>query len=370
MQAYDVKLESPVSNSYFCKRAADSLDIDVNKKSIHELHIKADIESPYNIGVIVGASGSVKTTLAKKIFGNDCFTFELDQTKPIIEQFDESYDYDQRAKMLSGVGLTSVPCWIRPVNTLSNGQKSRAEAALLMSLNKDLGILDEWTSVVDRTVAKVMSYCIQKHARTQNKKIILLSCHYDVIEWINPDWIIDCNKQEYNNRRHLWRDFKRTEQIQFDIRESNKSSWKYFSKYHYLSENFPGGYSHIYGLYHGDNQIGFIAYSNYVPYTLKQKMARRKMIMHAHRIVIHPDYCGFGLGIKLTNETAKLLKDKYIIYCKFSSAPMYNSMKSNSFWYLYSLDRQMSIKGGINRKTGFRLKCKTYTFKFRFPSLD
>lgn len=94
MQTYHVKLESPVSNSYRCKRAADSLDIDTEKKSIHELKIEADLKSPYNIGLIVGASGSGKTTLAKQIFGENCFETILDQSKPIIEQLPKELDYD------------------------------------------------------------------------------------------------------------------------------------------------------------------------------------------------------------------------------------------------------------------------------------
>lgn len=364
MQTYDVILQSPVSNAYRCKRAADSLDIDVNKKSIHHLNISADIESEYNIGLIIGASGSGKTTLAKKIFGDDCFKSILDESKPIIEQFPDSYDYEQCASILSGVGLTQVPCWIRPVYTLSNGQKSRAEAALLMCKNDSITIIDEWTSVVDRTVAKVMSHCIQKHARKENKKIILLSCHYDVIEWVNPDWIIDCNKQEYQNRRLLRQGFERTEKLQFEIRECGRETWKYFSKYHYLSSNLPGGKIYIYGLYKGQDQIGFICYANYVPY---KKSGLKKKILHANRIVIHPDYAGIGLGILLATKTAGIVKKMGVdVFCKFSSTPIYKSMQKSKLWKIISISRDI-VKGKnlkVNRETGYREKIKTYTFKY------
>lgn len=360
MQAYDVKLESPIHPGYYCKRAADSLDIDVAKKSIHQLSISADLETPYNIGLIIGASGSGKTTLAKKIFGEDCFKTILNDQLPIIEQFPEDYDYEKRSRILCGVGLTQVPCWIRPVYTLSNGQRARAESALLMCQN-ELTVIDEWTSTVDRTVAKVMSHCIQKHARNSEKRIILLSCHYDVVEWVNPDWIIDCNKSEYIDRRLLRQSFTRSEKITFDIRECGRETWKYFSKYHYLSESLAPS-KHLFGLFHDKNQIGFIAYSNYVPYA---KKTNRKMILHANRIVIHPDYAGFGLGIFLTNETAKLLADRYTIMCKFSSAPMYHAMKKSARWRLLKLERNLKIdKQNIRRKTGFREKVKTYTFKY------
>lgn len=196
-KSIEVTLQSPVSNSFRCRMAANSLDIDTNKKSIHHLKIdNIDIPKDWSIGVIYGASGSGKTTLAKKLFGESIFYSTLKEDLPIIEQFDESYSYQDCADMLNGMGLNSVPCWIRPVYTLSNGQKARAEAALLLSL-AHLGVLDEWTSVVDRAVGKAMSVCVSKYVRKKDKKIILLTCHFDVIEWLKPDWVIDCNKQEF-----------------------------------------------------------------------------------------------------------------------------------------------------------------------------
>jgi len=263
MQNYELTLSSPVATSFRAVKAANSLDIDAEKKSIHHFNVKADIDTPYNIGLIVGASGSGKTTFAKHVWTDECFKQILDLSKPIIEQFPEEMSYDECAGMLCGVGLTSVPCWIRPAYTLSNGQKARAECALQMARkDQEIIVIDEWTSVVDRTVAKVMSHCIQKHARKTNKKIVLLSCHYDVIDWLNPDWVIDANKQEYVNRRLLRQNFQRTEQLEFKIYETDRRSWPYFSQYHYLSENLAGGKQYFYGLWDGLNQIGFLAFSN------------------------------------------------------------------------------------------------------------
>lgn len=193
----DFTLESEVSKGFRCKMAADSLDIDVEKKSVHHLRIEnINIKEDWNVGVIYGASGSGKTTLAKQLFGPDCMLAVLDESKPIIEQFPKEMSYEDCAAVLGGIGLTSVITWIRPVYTLSNGQRARAEAALLMTMNEFV-LIDEWTSVVDRTVAKAMSVCVHKYAKKVGKKIILLSCHYDIIEWIKPDWLIDCNKQQF-----------------------------------------------------------------------------------------------------------------------------------------------------------------------------
>ena len=343
MQTFNVELVSPTSNTYYCQRAVDSVDLNIAEKLKHELSITVDLETPYQLGLIIGASGSGKTTLAKAIFGEDCFKTVLNFELPILDQFPDEFDYDQRVAILNGIGLTQVPCWVRPVKTLSNGQKSRAEAALLMCKN-ELTIIDEWTSVVDRTVAKVMSHCLQKHTRQHGKQVVVLSCHYDVLEWLNPDWIIDCNTGIYTDRRLLRQSFKRSEQLQFDIRQVGKETWRYFSKYHYLNHGLPPGFSICYGLFHNGSQIGFTAFSNYVPYSQLKRLNGERMVLHSNRLVIHPDYCGFGLGVKLATETAKLLYPKYEIRAKFSSIAMYKSRIKNPNWKLVDISRDISTK--------------------------
>lgn len=383
MKNYHLKLQTPVATSFRCTKAANSLDIDQEKKSIHEFNVSADLDTDFAIGLIVGASGSGKTTLAKHIYGEDAFKEILDLSKPVIDQFPDDFEYADCAEMLCGVGLTSVPCWIRPAYTLSNGQKARAECALQMARqDSNIIIIDEWTSVVDRTVAKVMSHCIQKYARKAKKKIVLLSCHYDVIEWLNPDWIIDANKQEYINRRSLWRDFKRTEQLNFQIYETDRGTWQYFSRYHYLNEKLAGGKQVFFGIWSGENQIGFLAFSNYVPHR-KDKVTR--MQMHFNRLVIHPDYCGFGLGIHFLNHCSKVMHERgYEVMGKFSSMPVYNALKRDPNWRLVAINRlhKVTVGGTMQRgkkKTGysranqaargdahgFRIDVKTWSFKYK-----
>jgi ABC-type Mn2+/Zn2+ transport system ATPase subunit len=365
MQNYVVDLQSEVSHSFRCQKAANSLDIDTEKKSKHHLAITADLKTPFNIGLIVGASGSGKTTLAKNIFGEDCFKTTIDSGKAIIDQFPTEMSYDDCAASLAGMGLTSVPCWIRPVYTLSNGQKARAEAALHMTdQSKSIICIDEWTSVVDRTVAKVMSHCIQKHARKTNRQVILNSCHYDVIEWLNPDFIIDCNKQEYIDRRSMVGAFKRGDQLQFGIKPVSRKTWPYFSKYHYLSERLPGGQIFTYGLFDGANQIGFQCFAAYI-------IGDHKTFF-SNRTVIHPDYAGFGMGIKLITETSKdMVRRGYRIKAKFSSTPIYKSMKKDPYWKCTAI--KMPIKkgvvggkaaGGPSREAQLRSKTVTYHFDF------
>lgn len=361
---YEVLLESPINNNFRCKLACDSLDIDIQKKSKHHLVIDANIPNEYNVGLILGASGSGKTTLAKQMFGDNIFNSPLQQDIPIINQFSSDFKYEECASMLSGIGLNSIPCWVRPIYTLSNGQKARAEAALLMSLDRDTIVIDEWTSVVDRTVAKAMSHTLQKYAKKNNKKIVLCSCHYDVIEWLNPDWIIDCNKQEFIKRQNADFFFTEREKLVFNIREIDGKSWKYFSKYHYLSNKLPGGKNYMFGLFLNNEQIGFQCFSNYVP-----KINGRKMIYHSNRTVIHPDYQGFGLGIKLINLSSKHMKEnhRFKIMAKFSATPVFRSMIKQKEWKFLGAKRLMGTmnRGENTRQSGYREQgIKTYHFEY------
>jgi ABC-type Mn2+/Zn2+ transport system ATPase subunit len=356
----DITLKSDVFTNFRCQIAANSLDINVDKKSIHHLEIdNVNIPDKWNIGLIYGSSGSGKTTLVKKLFGDDVFNMEINEEEPIINQMPSNLTYEECANLLNGIGLNSVPCWIRPVKTLSNGQRARAEAVLLMcrALENDIVFIDEWTSVVDRTVAKAMSVCLSKFAKRHNKRIVLLSCHYDIIEWLLPDWLVDCNKQEFILPQSESFFFTEREQLKFTIREIDKSSWKYFSKYHYLSDKLPGGIIYLYGLFHGENQIGFQCFANYVP-----KVEGRKWIFHSNRVVIHPDYNGLGLGIKLATECSKLLLDKlpfdnkirnredgFKIMAKFSSIPLFKSRIKDKNWKFKKEERTM---GKLNKETG------------------
>lgn len=362
----DYTLKSDVSKTFRCQCAANSLDIDTEKKSTHHIHIdNVNIPEEWNIGMIVGASGSGKTTLAKHLFGDDIFNCDIDPEKSILEQLPASLTYDQCAAALSGIGLTSVPCWIRPYKTLSNGQQARAQAVILMLADRPLTVIDEWTSVVDRTVGKVMSHCVGKFARKNNKKIILLSCHYDVIEWIKPDWLIDCNKQEFLLPASEAFFFQPREQLQFTVREVSNATWRYFSKYHYLSDKMPGGRNYTYGLFCGENQIGFQCFSNYVPHR-----KGTKIIYHFNRTVIHPDYCGLGLGRLLINESCKLLQKKIDcrIMGKFSAVPVYRQLIQDDNWRLIESRRLMkNERAGSNshRRSGFRDKgIHTWTFEY------
>lgn len=370
MQTYHVALSSEPSRSFFCEKAAASLDIDLGEKLSHRLSVSADLNTAWRVGLIVGASGSGKTTLARQIWGDAAFCGGVDPAVPVMDQFPEAMTYDQRAEALNSIGLSQVPCWIRPAVTLSNGQRQRAEIALALARMRGDGaplVVDEFTSVVDRTVAKVMSHAVQRHVRRAvgGGRLALLSCHYDVIEWLNPDWVIDCNRAVYEDRRLLWRSYRRAERLDFELRElADGRSWPGFARYHYLNDRLAQGRNWCFGLFHEGRQIAFQAFSNYVP-----PRPGRPVALHSNRTVVHPDYVGFGLGIKLINETSAIMYARgYDIWAKFTSLPVYRAMSRQVQWELVKAGvTTPSIGSNGHRNGSVRNLVQWFSFRYLPP---
>lgn len=156
-----------------------------------ELPIEGD---DWQIGLIVGPSGSGKTSIGKQIWNNGIINlFEgWSENLPIVEDIAPNKSMNEVTAALSAVGLGDVPAWLRPFKVLSNGEQFRAGLARLICEDYDKVIVDEFTSVVDRQIAKIGASAFAKSWRRNGKKqIILLSCHYDIVEWLQPDWAYD-----------------------------------------------------------------------------------------------------------------------------------------------------------------------------------
>jgi len=63
---------------------------------------------------------------------------------------------------------------------------------------RDGAVIDEFTSVVDRNVAKAASVALVRYIKKNNiKNVVLSTCHRDILEWLEPDWVIDTDLGEY-----------------------------------------------------------------------------------------------------------------------------------------------------------------------------
>lgn len=73
----------------------------------------------------------------------------------------------------------------------------RCDLAYALLDGKDLVVYDEFTSVVNRQVAKAASYAISKCVRRNGKKFVAVSCHDDITEWLQPDWIYNTDTKHF-----------------------------------------------------------------------------------------------------------------------------------------------------------------------------
>lgn len=191
----EINYQTNINKSFRAQSLKSIFDLQqesYTQKILAELPIE-DLD--YQIGLIVGASGSGKTSIAKRI-GEFC-NFDW-SNQNLIDDFPKELTLDEITNALSSVGFNSPPCWLKPYTVLSNGEKMRIDLARAMLEETDKPIIfDEFTSVVDRDVAKITSHAVQKYVRKNKKKFIAVSCHYDIIEWLRPDWIFDTNKKEF-----------------------------------------------------------------------------------------------------------------------------------------------------------------------------
>lgn len=190
---FDFSFKTEKTKSFRSQSLTGQYDLE-NKETVQIF--KGDFKLPenWNIGLIVGNSGSGKTSIARNVFGE--FSKCDWSNDSIIENFSPKMSMSEITEILGGVGFNSVPYWLKNFNVLSNGEKSRVELARLISENQ-MVVYDEFTSLVDRDVAKSMSHSVQKLFRKYNKKLVAVTCHKDISEWLLPDWIYDTDEKVF-----------------------------------------------------------------------------------------------------------------------------------------------------------------------------
>ena len=188
----DIPLISTVVKDEFIKASEKAFDCIFDGTSkFYPWLVPSNIPKQFKIGVIVGSSGSGKSTLLKN-FGQEELP-EWNETKSIISHFESP---DEAINKLGAVGLNTIPSWYKPYHVLSNGEKFRADLARKLKSNT---VIDEFTSVVDRTVAKAASVSLSKYVKNNDvTNIVLATCHRDILEWLEPDWVIDTDTGEFH----------------------------------------------------------------------------------------------------------------------------------------------------------------------------
>lgn len=221
--------DTPVIETPRVMQIRGMFDLPPSKTSRVEWDVHLDLPQEWNIGVIVGPSGSGKSTVAESMFGSHLVRdYEWDQEKSIVDAFPRDCGIKDVTALLSSVGFSSPPSWLRPFHALSNGEQFRVTVARALASQKDLVVLDEFTSVVDRNVAQIGSAAIQKVVRKRGQKLIAVSCHYDILEWLEPDWVYEPATDTLSLVR------LRRPSIELEVFRVDKAAWNLYRHHHYL----------------------------------------------------------------------------------------------------------------------------------------
>ena len=322
-----INLSSKIINDKYTEFVFESFDIQNKEETKVSIPINfGECKTfDWNIGVIYGGSGTGKTTLLTQ-FGN-IEKINFDSEKALISNFDW-LEPNEATMLLSAIGLSSVPTWLRPFHTLSNGEQYRAELAYKIGKAKEneVVLIDEYTSVVDRDVAKSMSYALQKYIRKYNKKIVLASCHFDIMEWLMPDWTYSPLKGRVE--KHDYR-LSSKPKIELSLFRCRYETWNIFKQHHYLSADLNKA-ANTYVILLNEKPVAFIAILPFPHGNIKNGY-------RISRIVILPDFQGLGLGSKLCDYISSLyFKENRTMYIKTSNPALWKYFKNSENWLLCS----------------------------------
>lgn len=333
MPHFDIVRRAAPSETFRVQSVMGSYDMTTNQT---EEHFVGDIELPaeWNIGLIVGRSGTGKTTIARELFG-DCIINGYEYThESILDDMPKGASVTEICQALTSVGFASPPSWLKSYAVLSNGEKMRCDLARAILEKRDLFVFDEFTSVVDRTVAKIGSLAIQKAIRRGGGRFIAVTCHADVQEWLMPDWVFNTDTMTFT-LCDLAEQKKNRPAIRLDIFETKRKReyWQMFRKYHYLNHDLNVA-ARVFVAYANGQLAAFTS-------ILPQPHPIRKHIWRLHRTVVFPDYQGVGIATKLRDVVAEHFRENGITtLTNTSNRAMISSMQKSPYWKCVSIGRK------------------------------
>lgn len=356
MPTLDVVRSSRVEKTFRVRQVLGMFDVPDKTAIEHRWRVEMPVhEQDWTIGLIVGPSGAGKSVIAREAFPDALFVdepFEWPKTKSILDGFPEGIETRQIVETLSMVGLSAPPLWLKPYGHLSNGQRFRCDLALSVSQGKPLVVFDEFTSVVDRDVAKCCSSALAKTLRKRGgTRFVAVSCHFDIVEWLQPDWSYDVAAARFE-----WRQRRRRPEVSLAVHRVGREAWTLFRGHHYLSADIHRA-ARCYAAFWNDKPVAFVA-------TLPS--AGIKRAYREHRLVVLPDYQGVGIGNAMSEFIANVYVSQGLRYFSCTSHPglIYHRAKS----LLWRNQRLPKSRGIVASKKGYgggtRRGSLTATFEF------
>ena len=296
MPTIDITVDCPIHDSFRVQQVAGMFDVPLAQRAKQEFHLEMpELGDDWKVGLIVGPSGSGKSTVAERLFADHFYQQQpWAADRAVVDGLGERA-VKEVTRLFTAVGFSSPPSWVKPYQVLSGGEQFRCDLARALAQASDASRIvafDEFTSVVDRNVARVVSAAVAKGIRSGKIpcRFVAVTCHYDVTEWLAPDWVVDMATSTFQ-RRCL-----RRPPVELQLVRCRRSAWPMFARHHYLSGQLSRYARCFLALWQG-NPVCFVA-------TLS--MVGRKDHWRISRIVTLPDYQGIGIGMAVTEAVADL----------------------------------------------------------------
>jgi ABC-type lipoprotein export system ATPase subunit len=291
-----VRVSTPVSRSMRARQLSAMFDVPPHDESEREWHGSVPLEERnWNVGLIVGPSGAGKSTLGRDLFGAE--TVPSWGGASVIDDFREDITMEQISATCQAVGFNTIPAWLRPYDVLSTGERFRVELARRMiEAPADAPLLvDEFTSVVDRQVAKIGAHAVQKWVRKNERQFVAVSCHYDIVDWLRPDWVLEPATMTFR-----WESLRPRPSLTYTIERVPHSAWRLFAPFHYLTAELHRA-ARCFVLFVENEPAAFAG-------VLHRPHARSQNIKGLSRIVTLPDWQGLGLAFILSDAIGAAYK--------------------------------------------------------------
>jgi ABC-type ATPase with predicted acetyltransferase domain len=301
----------PVFNTYRSERVRSMFNATNDQATRFKLEMDLNLdldEGDWSIGVIVGPSGTGKSSIGKTLWDGAAW-YEPNgwpSDKPIVEAIHPGGDFDEVCAALAAAGLGDVPVWLRPYDVLSTGQKFRADLAKVLAEQPDRVVFDEFTSVVDRQIAKIGAGAFAKSWRRTGKKAILITCHYDVLDWLEPDWVLDTAEMSFKTKEYLHLSRPR---IDVEVRLGGWDLWPLFKPHHYLDIPIMVGAKCYVAFVDGEPVAHLAVGTKNLPAKDKDGKKIQTVEARASRLVVMPEWQGAGIGTRFLDLVAQLQLD-------------------------------------------------------------
>lgn len=334
-------------------------DVPPAKRSEQSWKVNLTLDRPWQIGLVVGPSGSGKSTIIRELFGEHISSgWEWPVDKAVVDGFPEGMSIIEITGLLSSVGFSSPPSWLKPFGVLSNGEQFRVNLARTLAESDGMSVIDEFTSVVDRTVAQIGSAAVAKAIRSSGRQLIAASCHYDIEEWLQPDW-----KLEMPACKLTWRSLRQRPEIQIQIQRVGSEAWEGFRQHHYLSHNLHKAAACFQANVNG--RPAAFASAIYFPHPTGGHWRE-------HRTVCLPDFQGVGIGNALSEYVASMFAAKGVYRSTTTHPGMIRHRLKSPAWFCTRTPSLVDAPKKHGRKTGVAMTHAVYrltsSFEYIGPS--